>query len=142
MNKVGDVQQEAQVTFQYTKDPLFRSAHADGFVGGLTPNGQIHLAFFSERSLLPKKHVYRVNPDGSLGSEIPEERAPNEPIVRDIQLDVLMSVQAAEGLKNWLDQYIRSLKSRAANSIAETKAPTSSGIAPLSAEIARAGVSR
>jgi hypothetical protein len=140
MNKVGDIQQEPQVVFQYIKDPLFRSAHADGFVGGLTPNGQIHLAFFSERSLLPKKHVYRVNPDGSLGSEIPEERALNEPIVRDIQLDVLMSVQAAEALKNWLDQYIKNLKSRTGNPVGEAK--TSAGIAPLSAEIARVGAVR
>lgn len=139
MNKVGDIQQEAQVVFQYTKDPLFRSAHADGFVGGLTPNGQIHLAFFSERSLLPKRHVYRLNPDGSLGSEIPQETAPHEPIVRDIQLDVLISVQAAEGLKNWLDQYIKNLKPRTGNPIGEMKTSVSPSIAPLSAEIARAG---
>src|SRR6185312_9554785 len=110
-----------RVTFQYTKDPLFQTAHADGFVGGLTPNGQIHLAFFDERSLLPKKHVYRVNPDGSLGSEIPEGRVLNEPIARDIQLDVLMSMQTAEALKNWLDVYIRGLKARAAITPVETR---------------------
>jgi hypothetical protein len=89
---------------------------------------------------LRSKHVYRLNPDGSLGSEIPEERATNEPIVRDIQLDVLMSVQAAEGLKNWLDQYIKNLKSRTGNPVGEVKA--SPGIAPLSAEIARVGAAR
>jgi hypothetical protein len=76
---------------------------------------------------LPKKHVYRVNPDGSLGSEIPEERALNEPILRDIQLDVLMSVQAAEALKN-STQLVRPRLRRA--------------IAPLSAEIARVGAVR
>jgi hypothetical protein len=132
MSKSDDIK-EPQVVFEYTKDPMFRSAHADGFVGGLTPNGHIHLAFFSERSLLPKKHVYRLNSDGSLGPEIPDERATREPIVRDIQVDVLMTVQAAEGLKNWLDLYIKNLRSRTSNP---------SEVVALSAEIGRAGAAQ
>ena len=135
MNKAGDLKQEAQVVFEYNKDPMFRSAHADGFVGGLTPNGHIHLAFFSERSLLPKKHVFKLNPDGSLGPEELDDKASREPIVRDIQVDVLMTVQAAEGLKNWLDQYIRNLRSR-------TGAAPSGMMAALSTEIGRAGAAQ
>jgi hypothetical protein len=49
-------------------------------------------------------------------------------------------VQAAEALKNWLDQYIKNLKSRTGNPVGEVKA--SPGIAPLSAEIARVGAAR
>jgi hypothetical protein len=105
-----------------------------GFVGGLTPNGHIHLAFFSERSLLPKKHVFKLNPDGSLGPEELDDKASREPIVRDIQVDVLMTVQAAEGLKNWLEQYIRNLRSRTG------AAP--SGMVALSTEIGRAGAAQ
>lgn len=134
MNKAGDLKQEAQVVFEYYKDPMFRSAHADGFVGGLTPNGHIHLAFFSERSLLPKKHVFKLNPDGSLGPEEVDDKASREPIVRDIQVDVLMTVQAAEGLKNWLEQYLKNLRSRMG------AAP--SGMVALSTEIGRAGAAQ
>ena len=141
MNKAGDIKQEAQVVFEYIKDPMFRSAHADGFVGGLTPNGHIHLAFFSERSLLPKKHVYKLNSDGSLGPEVPDERASREPIVRDIQVDVVLTLLAAEGLKNWLDQYIKTLRSRTSNP-SEMKGPASPGMAALSTEIGRAGAAQ
>jgi len=129
MNKTVEERQEAQVVFEYSKDPMFRSTHADGFIGGLTPNGQVHIAFFSERPVLPKRHVFRLNPDGSLGAEVPNEKAGNESITRDMQVDVLMTVQAAEGLKNWLDQYIRNLKARAGSG--ETRALASAAMAPI-----------
>lgn len=122
MDKAADSKQEAQVVFEYAKGPFFRSLYADGVIGGLTPSGHIHIAFFSERPPLPKRHTYRVNPDGSLGPEIPEEKAAREPIVRDMQVDVLMTMHAAELLRNWLDQYIRNLKNRMSNPTGEMKA--------------------
>jgi len=72
MNKAVEERQEAQVVFEYSRDPMFRSTHADGFIGGLTPNGQVHIAFFKRAPVLPKRHVFRLNPDGSLGAEVAE----------------------------------------------------------------------
>ena len=132
MTKAGDERQEAQVVFEYARDPMFRSTHADGCIGGLTPNGQIHIAFFSERPVLPKRHVFRLNPDGSLGAEVPTEKAAAESITRDMQVDVLMTVQAAEGLKNWLDQYLTALKSRPGG--ADTRPLASAAMAPVPVE--------
>jgi hypothetical protein len=126
MNKADDIK-EAQVVFEYAKDPMFRSTHADGFIGGLTPNGHIHLAFFSERPLLPKKHIFRINPDGSLGAEVVDERTSSGSIVRDLQVDVLMTVNGAEGLRSWLDEYIKSLRTRQGSSIGEARVSTLSG---------------
>jgi hypothetical protein len=133
MDKTGDIKQEPQLVFEYNKDPMFRSAYAHGFVGGLTANGHVHIAFFSERAQLPKKQIYTINPDGSIGPQLPDERAMREPIVRDIQMDVLMTVQAAEGLKSWLDSFIKNLRSRAGN------LPEGRGLAALSNEIGRVG---
>jgi hypothetical protein len=132
MTRAGDERQDAQVVFEYARDPMFRSTHADGFIGGLTPNGQIHIAFFSERPVLPKRHVFKLNPDGSLGAEVPSEKAATESITRDMQVDVLLSMQAAEGLKNWLDQYLTALKSRAGG--AETRTLASAAMAPIPIE--------
>jgi len=132
MTNAGDERQDAKVVFEYARDPMFRSTHADGFIGGLTPNGQIHIAFFSERPVLPRRHVFKLNPDGSLGAEVPSEKAATESITRDMQVDVLLSVQAAEGLKNWLDQYIKALKARTGNG--EARAPAGSTMAPIPIE--------
>jgi len=112
MEKAAEERADAQIVFEYARDPLFRATHADGFIGGLTPNGQVHIAFFSERPALPRRHAFKVNADGSLGAELPSERTRNEAITRDMQVDVLLSVPAAEGLRNWLDQYLRALKAR------------------------------
>jgi hypothetical protein len=110
---------------------MFRSTHADGFIGGLTPNGQLHIAFFSERPVLPKRHVYKLNADGSLGAEVPNDRPGTESITRDMQVDVLMTVQAAESLKNWLDQYLRALKTRASSGDAKALANSAMASIPL-----------
>ena len=126
MNKAVD-EREAQVIFEYARDSMFRSTHADGFIGGLTPNGQVHIAFFSERPVLPKRHVFRLNPDGSLGAEVPNEKAASESITREMQVDVLITVQTAEGLRNWLDQYIRNLKARASGADTRTAIPIEGG---------------
>jgi len=112
MNRAIDIKQEPQVVFEYTRSPNFHSIHADGVIGGLTPSGHIHVAFFSERPMLPRKHVFKLNPDGSLGAEIPDERASQDPVVRDMQVDVLMTANTAEVLRNWLDQYIKNLRAR------------------------------
>lgn len=103
---------QPQVVFEYTKGSILHSVHADGFIGGLTPGGYIHLAFFSERSMLPKRHVFKLNPDGSLGPEIPDEAALQDPIVRDFQVDVLLTASTAEVLRNWLDHHITNLRAR------------------------------
>jgi hypothetical protein len=131
MSKTGEERQDAQVVFEYARDPMFRSTHADGFIGGLTPNGQLHIAFFSERPVLPKRHVYKLNADGSLGAEVPNDRPGTESITRDMQVDVLMTVQAAESLKNWLDQYLRALKTRASSGDAKALANSAMASIPL-----------
>jgi len=48
-----------------------------------------------------------------------------------MQVDVLMTVQAAERLKNWLDQYIRNLKARAGSGRQE---PCKRRMAPIPIE--------
>ena len=105
---------QAQIVFEYAKGPNLRSVHADGFLGGLTSSGYLHVAFFTEQPVLPTKHVFRLNPDGSLGAEVADDRSPQDPIVREMQASVLITANTAEVLRNWLDQYINNLRARTA----------------------------
>jgi len=129
MNKAIDFRQEPQVVFEYTRGPNFHSVHADGVIGGLTPSGHIHVAFFSERPMLPRKHVFKLNPDGSLGAEVPDDRASQEPVIRDMQIDVLMTANTAEMLRNWLDQYIKTLRNRTSTPAIPSKPASLSTVA-------------
>jgi len=127
MNESADTKPEPQVTFEFVRSMQFRSVYVDGVTGGLTPSGHIHMTFFSERPPLPRRQTYKLNSDGSLGSEVPEN-LPREPIVRDMQVDILMTIHGAESLKNWLDHYIRNLKARMSGRTGEIKSPV---IVPL-----------
>ena len=50
--------------FEYEKSEQFRTVFADGAIGGVTPRGYVHVAFYSERSPIPKVVVHK--PLGSL----------------------------------------------------------------------------
>ena len=62
----------------HIKGQFFRVVHADGIIGGSTPQGQLHIAFYSERPPIPKRTVHQVSAGGALGSPIPEKT-----VVRD-----------------------------------------------------------
>jgi hypothetical protein len=69
-----------EIAFEYIKSNLFRVIHADGAIGGVTPSGNLHLAFFSERPAIPRMIVHKRDPSGTLGPPIPEKtitRAPS-----------------------------------------------------------------
>ena len=115
---------QPHIVFEYSKGSHLRSVHADGVIGGSTPSGYIHLTFYTEQPMLPTKHVFRLNPDGSFGAEISDDRSPKQPIVRDMQASVLITASTAEVLRNWLDQYINNLRARMAGPTLGASKPT------------------
>src|SRR5205807_2031151 len=89
----------------FIKSNFFRVIKADGAFGGLTGNGSLHMALYSERSSIPTKLVHRVV-DGQLGPEIREKRKGRKAIVREVEVDVTMDIAQAVLLRNWLDEKI------------------------------------
>lgn len=108
----GNGSSGATVAFDYIKSQAFRVIRADGAIGGITPNGHIHMALFSERQAIPRRIVTKVNPDGTLGDQVPEQTESRNSIVREMDVDVIMTVDAAELLRDWLIQRIGEFKSR------------------------------
>ena len=101
---------ETRVVFDYIKSTQFRTIRADGAIGSITPRGFIHFALYSDRPAIPRKTMHTLNPDGTVGSEIPEERVAREGIVREMEVDVFMTVDAAEALAGWLDDKVKEQK--------------------------------
>lgn len=91
------------VRFSYIKNNQFRVVHVDGAIGSLTPRGLIHCAVYSERPALPDALVYAVA-DDKLGEVRSTES--REGIVREIDVDLIMTVQSAVDLRNWLNDRI------------------------------------
>ena len=99
-----------QLNFHYIKSNFFRVIHADGMHGGVSHNGSIHMALFNERPAIPQQVVHKVTKDGSLGSEIREERVTRDAIVREVAVEVLMSLRTAKSLHKWLGEHVKRLE--------------------------------
>jgi hypothetical protein len=93
------------VTFHYLKGQDFRVVHVDGGVGGITPQGLIHLAVYAERAAIPQLLVHDVDAAGNLG-EI-KETVSKPGVVRELQVDLIFTRPVAEGIYKWLGEKLR-----------------------------------
>lgn len=91
--------------FHVLKSPHFRVLHVDGAMGGLTPGGLLHAAVYSERGAIPTLVEAIVAPDGSVVSQ--EVKASRRGVVREIDADLVMSIQTAIEFRDWLDKTIK-----------------------------------
>jgi hypothetical protein len=107
-SKQKDAQNPEKVRFHFIKSASFRVIHADGAWGGLTPQGNIHMALYNERNPIPQLIAHKINPSGSLGKEIKEERIARNGLVREVEVDVIMNLPTARALDTWLQEKIKS----------------------------------
>ena len=107
---MSDAIDPLHVAFDYLKSNQFRVAHVDGVIGGITPSGFIHFAVFSERPSIPRHVVNQVTKDGKVGPEIPSLMENRGSIVRELEVDLIMSSQVAVLLRDWLNGQIDALE--------------------------------
>ena len=98
------------ITFHFIKASDFRVIPATGVWGGVNPNGNITMSFFSERTSVPKKIIHELTSEGRLGDEVVREDI--EGVVRDVHVSVIIDLAFAESFKVWLDDKIDTLKNR------------------------------
>lgn len=94
------------VRFHYLKSSQFRVVHVDGAHGGLTPRGQIQMALFNERQPIPQQTLERLTPDGRLGDEIKDKRIQKEGLIREVEVEAIMTLESAKSLVTWLQERI------------------------------------
>jgi hypothetical protein len=107
------------LTFHYIKGSQFRVVHSDGIIGGLTPRGLIHVAFYSERPAIPQLVVQDVTPEGKLGKET--SRVGKEGIARELEVDVMLDEDTAKALHEWLGQRLQELSTAKARTKGQGK---------------------
>jgi hypothetical protein len=98
-----------RLVVEYLKSQYFRVVHADGAIGGPTPTGHIHLALFSERPAIPRRLVLPLE-GGKPGDPIPDETVVREGMIREMDIDVMMSVSAAEEIAKLLMKIVTDIK--------------------------------
>lgn len=102
-----------EVAFDYIKSQDFRVVWADGAIGGVTPQGLVHFALYSERGAIPRRQVFTIKDEtlGKLGEEVIEKRITRDSIVREMACDVFLTPSAAENLANWILKTLDDAKS-------------------------------
>ena len=97
------------VQFDYIKTPDFRNIHVDGVHGGVAPSGFLNMVVFSTRKAIPQQITNLIQEDGTLGSEIRDQRVSRTALVRDLEANLIMSLPSAVVLRDWLSQKIDEL---------------------------------
>lgn len=110
--------EQASKTFNvaFTKAPFFRTIQADGSWGRISPSGMIHLSFFNDCHPLPVIAKHNIEQDGKLSEEmnlVGPVTANKEEVnmVRQIELDVVLSLEVAKIVRTNLDNFIKILES-------------------------------
>jgi hypothetical protein len=88
------------VAFHFIKSNQFRVIRVDGGHGGVTPSGQVQIAFYSERLPIPQKTVHRLTPEGL--EDTPVEVVSREGLVREVEVEAVMDVGTARSVADFL----------------------------------------
>jgi hypothetical protein len=97
----------SEVAIHFIKGTQFRVAPANGAWFGADPQGNFHLTFYSERTPLPTKIIVKLNENGQFMEEDFSKRESRDGIVREMEVDIVMSIAAAQGVHQLLGQNLQ-----------------------------------
>lgn len=100
-----------RVTFAYVRGPLCRTVFADGAFGGPSPTGGLlEVNFYTVHRPLPDRVVHPLNPDGTLGNEIRDERVIRSGFIREVEVALLLTHASAKGVHKWLGERLAEME--------------------------------
>ncbi|HYW74040.1 MAG TPA: hypothetical protein VE961_23660 [Pyrinomonadaceae bacterium] len=103
----GHADEQTEIAISYVKSNFFRVIHADGAWGGVSPHGDIHISFYSERAAIPDASKLTVS---DKTGAINEEHVATSEIVREVESDVVVDLNTAIRIRAWLDDKIKGLQ--------------------------------
>ena len=100
-----------QLQIHFIKGTCFRVVHANGVWYGGDNQGNIHMTFFNERSPIPKMMVINLDERGAVLGEDLSKRESKQGIVREMEVDIVLSIPAALDLYKTLGENIKAIQS-------------------------------
>jgi hypothetical protein len=96
-----------RIEIHFIKGNLFRVVHVDGVWGGVTPQLDLQMAFFSERTPIPRTIIQELGSDSAFHEVGREGKAG---IVREVEVEAVMSLDVARSVAQWLQEKITQLE--------------------------------
>lgn len=94
------------VEVNYKQSYFSRVIHVDGAWGGVTPQGQIHMALYSEHQPVPEQTMFMV----ASGQEKVKLSVERPQLVREIETEAIMTPAVALAIRNWIDGRLATLE--------------------------------
>lgn len=104
-----------KIEFAFKTHPDYRIVSANGVWGGITTRGDLKMDFLVEYRATPHKVTNVIGSDSKVGDEIsrePEDIREGKPVVvtRELQCGVLLSIEHAETIANWMLEKVKLAK--------------------------------
>ncbi len=99
-----------KVRYEYEQDAETRLNFAHGVWGGINPQGEIEINFYTESDKIPPYSEHLVAADGSFGHEIAPFDNDMRIITRRIHSRVLLNYHTARAVLEWLEDKVEALE--------------------------------
>lgn len=99
-----------RIRYEYEQAPETRLQYAHGVWGGINPQGEIELNFYTESDKLPSYSERLVAPDGSFGHEIIPYDDATKVVSRHIHTKLVLSYHTARAVLEWLQDKVETLE--------------------------------
>lgn len=98
------------VEFHYIFPDTYNPVYSNGVYGGIAGQGDISIHFYHERAAIPYRVIHALK-EGQLAEETAREpRADELQMVRYVTTGVVMNLEAAKRLQQWLGEKIAGLE--------------------------------
>ncbi len=102
--------QSLRVRYEYEKDKDLRLQYAHGVWGGVNPQGEVELNFYTESDKLPLFSERVILPDGSFGHEVAPFDENLKVVTRHINSKIIFNYQTARAVLEWLEEKVAALE--------------------------------
>ncbi len=99
-----------RIRYEYEQSKDLRINFAHGVWGGINPQGEIELNFYTESDKIPAFSEQIIAPDGSLGHEMAPFNDDVRTITRNIHSRIVLNYQCARAVLEWLEDKIDTLE--------------------------------
>ena len=99
-----------QLPIHFIKGSNFRVIHASGVWYGGDSQQNLHLTFFNERNPIPKTLVVNLNEQGAVLGEDISKRESKMGVIREMEVDVILSLPAAMELHKTLGENLKAIQ--------------------------------
>jgi hypothetical protein len=99
-----------RIRYEYELDPNKRLEFAHGVWGGINPQGEVELNFYTESDKLPPYSERIVAADGGFGHEIAPYDEELKVVMRHIHTRLVLNYHTARAVLEWLEDKVEILE--------------------------------